>query len=82
MPCPQSLDATDLGESATLVNGQALVFATGMSQHTATFEDLADTFIRSLLQGGRAFKHAKIVFDRNNKTSIESGARKKQGKDS
>ena len=30
LPCPHSLDATDLGDSATLVaNGQALVFAIG-----------------------------------------------------
>lgn len=37
LPSPQSLDATDLDDSATLVNGQALNLATGMSQHAATF---------------------------------------------
>lgn len=54
--------ATDLSESATLVvDAQALVFAIGIFQHAATFGDLADTLIRSLLQ---AFKHIDIVFDR------------------
>ena len=70
VPCPHCLDTPDLGESATLVDGQALVFATGMPQHAANFGDLADTFIRSLLQAGRAFKHINIVFERYNETSI------------
>ena len=42
---------------------------------------LADTFFRSLLQAAGAFKHTDIVFDRYCETSIESGTRKKQGKD-
>ena len=82
VPCPHCLDTPDLGESATLVDGQALVFATGMPQHAANFGDLADTFIRSLLQAGRAFKHDDVVFDRYYESSIENGTRNKQGKDS
>ena len=45
------------------------------AQHAAVLEDLADSFIRSLLQAGRAFK--RIDIDRCYETSIQHGTRKR-----
>lgn len=55
--CPPNIDATDLGEAATLIiDGQALVSAIGKPQKAVTFADLADAFIGAVLQSGAQFK--------------------------
>ena len=65
-----------------LTDKQTLAFDIWMLQHAATFGDSADTFIRSPIQAGSAFKHIDIAFDRYHETSIKSGTRKRQSKGS
>ena len=75
-----------LDESQEWLNGTGkkgggiVCFAIEMPQHAAVFGDLADTFIRSLLSAGHAFKRIDIVFDRSYETSIKSGTRKRGAK--
>ena len=81
LPCPQSPDATDPGESATLVvDGQELVFAIGSLSKQLRLEFGWHYY---LLQAGRALKRIDIVFDRHcYETPIKRGTRKKQDKGS
>jgi hypothetical protein len=79
--CPPGIEAHELGDKATLVvDGQAHVCALGKPQGAATFGDLADTFVKSLLAQGHAFKRIDIVFDRYDQLSIKGGTRKKRSK--
>ena len=44
--CPDRVEATDLGDAATLIiDGQALVIAIGIPKTASTFGDFADVFI-------------------------------------
>ena len=68
------------GTSCLVVDGQARVVAIGKPRGSATFGDLADTFVESVLQSGHHFDRIDIVFDRYRSESIKGGTRKKRCK--
>ena len=79
--CPDRVEATDLGDAATLIiDGQALVIAIGKPKTASTFGDFADVFIETVLQSGTPFKRIDVLFDRYYDTSIKSGTRKRRMK--
>ena len=83
IPCPSNIDATDLGEAATLIiDGQAIVHSIAKPQKAVTFGDLADVFVGVVLQSGKQFKRIDVVFDRYYKKSIKSGTRTRRGQGS
>lgn len=80
-PCPQSLEAADIGEEGQLiVDGQAHVVALGKVPKAKNFGDLADTFVTLILQMGAAFSRIDVIFDRYYDLSIKSSTRKKWGR--
>ena len=79
--CPDRVEATDLGDAATLIiDGQALVIAIGKPKTASTFGDFADVFIETVLQSGTPFERIDVLFDRYYDTSIKSGTRKRRMK--
>jgi hypothetical protein len=83
IPCPPEIEATELGDESTLIiDGQALVIAIGKPKEAATFGDLADVFVRAVLQGGASFHRVDVLFDRYYEASIKGRTRERRGQGS
>ena len=68
------------GKSTLVIDGQALVMAIGRPAHCNTFNDLADTFTKAVLEFGRHFYRIDVAFDRYRETSIKQTARQKRSR--
>jgi hypothetical protein len=76
--CPQSITIED--SSCIIFDGQALVNAIGKPTDAKTFGDLADTFVKAVLQAGSSFDRIDVTFDRYKEDSIKSGTRQHRTK--
>ena len=70
--CPSDLKATDLRcEPMLVIDGQAVVISIGKPQEAKTFGDLADTFVKSILQSGTEFQRIDVLFNRYHESKAE-----------
>ena len=76
--CPAEI--TIVGNSCLVIDGQALVVALGKPHEALTFGDLADIFVKSILQSSAHFKRVDVTFDRYDSTSIKDQTRQKCSK--
>ena len=72
-PCPATLVLAELGDYATVIDGQALVVALGKPKVISTFEDLSDLFGSTVLHAGAPFDRTDIAFDRHQQISLKLG---------
>lgn len=77
--CPAEIAVE--GNSSLIIDGQALVVALGKPQGAVTFGDLADTFVKSVLQSAAHFQRVDVTFDRYDSTSIKDQTRQKRSKE-
>ena len=74
MNCPEAIDISD--QSSTLIiDEQALVVTVGKPSGAVTFGDLADIFVRSVLQIRLPYDRIEVVFDRYRHESIKCNTR-------
>lgn len=76
--CPANI--TPEGTACLIIDGHALIQAIGRPAGTKTFGDLADIFVRSVMQSGFPFGRIDVVFDRYYTTSIKASTRTKRSK--
>ena len=72
--CPPNIKLE--GTSCLIIDGHALIQAISRPAGTKTFGELADIFVRSVMQSGFHSGRIDIVFDRYYSTSIKSITRK------
>lgn len=78
--CPVSVQPH--GQSCLIIDGNALLQAIGKPHGAATFGDLADKFIETVLLAGRHYSRTDVLFDRYPTHSIKGGTRDKRSKGS
>ena len=66
--------------SCLVIDGQALVIALGKPHEALTFGDLADIFVKSILQSTAHLKRVDVTFDQYDSTSIKDQTSKKHSK--
>ncbi len=77
--CPETIELHD-NSSCLIIDGQALVVAIGRPTTATNFGDLADVFVKSVLQTGSKYQRIDIVFDRYRNMSIKSSTRARRTK--
>ena len=78
--CPQYINL-NRNSACLIIDGQALVSSIGKRNDCKTFGDLADVFIKSVLQQGMLYDRIDVVFDRYRLKSIKENTRKRRTKD-
>ena len=66
--------------STLVIDGKALVMALGRPSESATFDDLADTFLKAVLVCGMDYDRIDVTFDRYRETSIKCATTKKRSR--
>ncbi len=69
---------TPTGQSAIVIDGQALIMTIGSMSGMNTFGEFADTFCDTVFSLGKTYCRIDVVFDRYRHNSIQSGTRAKR----
>ena len=77
-PCPPNIKPE--GTACLIIDSHALIQTIGRPAVTKTFGDLADIFVRSVMQSGFLFDRIDVLFDRYYATSIEASTQIKRSK--
>ncbi|MES9881148.1 MAG: hypothetical protein ABW185_09730, partial [Sedimenticola sp.] len=77
--CPEAIELHE-DSSCIIIDGQALVVAIGKPSTATNFGDLADIFVKSVIQTGSSYNRIDIVFDRYREMSIKSSTRARRTK--
>ncbi len=76
--CPNSIHLD--GSSCLIIDGQALVRAIGKPKDACTFGELADEYVKHVLEMGNKFERIDVLFDCYDGISVKGEKKKKRGK--